>query len=331
MKNSNRRNFLKSASLLSTGVCLAGGSTLMSYSPEIMKTSKKQRVRDRFWIFTDPAGTDDHRIEKYNIRGGSRMTPAESAYWLGLSNIHFIRDQGLPAYPDAEGPRTKSSYEQYAMSFEPLKRVGWSMIGSGGKGSLTELPYILDLAAKFPNISAVYLDDFIIDVKANSEGNRVGRLALSPDELRTAKSKMRAVNENMELWVTLYTKVLNPGTPNGHDVEPALSSFIDLFDVIALWTSRVEDIIDLESNLSKLEAVASKKTKIAIGIRVWDYINGKEMPLDLMKHQCELGLKWLKEGRIHNIVFLGNTLFDFGFESVSYMKDWIAKVGDQVL
>ena len=89
--------------------------------------------------------------------------------------------------------------------------------------------------------------------------------------------------------------------------------------------------MDLEKNLSKLEAVSSKKTKIALGIRVWDYRNGKEMPLDLMKHQCELGLKWLKEGRIHNIVFLGNTLFDFGFESVSYMKKWIAKVGDQAL
>jgi len=202
------------------------------------------------------------------------------------------------------------------------------MIGSGGKGNMNELSYILDLAAKYPNISAIFLDDFIL---GNSSGSKVHTLALTPDQLRTVKSRMSAVNKNMELWVTLYTGALNPTASYGYDVEPSLSSFIGLFDVVSLWTSRSEHLIDLEKNLSKLEAVASKNTKIALGIYTWDYYIGKVISLDLMKHQCELGLKWLKEGRIHNMVFLGNTLFDLGFESVDYIKKWIAEVGDQVL
>lgn len=336
MKNkvtASRRGFLKSASLLSTGACLTAGSTLMSScSPQKPAAAAGERVRDRFWIFTNAEGTDDHRIEKYGIRGGSRMSPAESAYWLGLSNIHFIRDQNLPAYPNTELDHTKNSYEQYAISFEPLKRVGWSVIGSGGAGSMDELNYVLDLAKKYPNISAVFLDDFIIDHNSvNSNGVKVGKLALSPDQLKEVKARMAEVNKNMELWVTLYTDALNPGTPRGYGVEPDLPTFIDLFDVVSLWTWRSEEIVDIEKNLSKLEAIAKDKTKVALGIYVWDYSAGKVIPLDLMKHQCELGLKWLKEGRIHNMIFLGNTLFDFGFESVNYIKKFIAEVGDEVL
>lgn len=206
------------------------------------------------------------------------------------------------------------------------------MIGSGGVGNLGELQYILDLAKKYPNISAVFLDDFIIDHNAvNTYGVKVGRLALSPDQLKEVKSKMTAVNKDMELWLTLYTDALNPDTPRGYDVNPSLPTFINLFDVVSLWTWRSEEIVDIEKNLAKLEAITKGKTKIALGIYVWDYSAGKVIPLDLMKHQCELGLKWLKEGRIHNMIFLGNTLFDFGFESVNYIKKFIAEVGDQVL
>ena len=323
-----RRNFLKSAGLLSAGACLATNSGLISCVQNDSSASEKHRVRDRFWIFTDPAGTDDHRMKKFGVKGGSRMTPAESAYWLGVHNILFIRDQGLPAYPDMETDLLKSSYEQYAMSFEPLDRVIWSIVGSGGIGSAKELPYVLDMAKKFPNISGVFLDDFIINHSEDGKRSNIGKPALSKEELSGIRERFKEVNQKMEMWVTLYTHhIFN----EGYSIEPPLSEYIDLFDVATLWTWKSEDLPKLEENLANLEKLTKGKTKIGLGIYTWDYTTGQSITNDLMEFQCGLGLKWLKEKRIENMIFLGNTLFDMGFPSVDFIRKWIAKVGNEIL
>lgn len=51
----------------------------------------------------------------------------------------------------------------------------------------------------------------------------------------------------------------------------------------------------------------------------------------VMRHQCESGLKWLKEKRIHEMIFLSNTPLDVGLPSAQFARDWIAKVGSQRL
>jgi hypothetical protein len=50
------------------------------------------------------------------------MTPAEGAFWLGVPNLIFVRSNNLPAAPADEIGRKKSSYQQYATSFQPLDR-----------------------------------------------------------------------------------------------------------------------------------------------------------------------------------------------------------------
>ena len=90
-----------------------------------------------------------------------------------------------------------------------------------------------------------------------------------------------------------------------------------------LWTWKSDDLRDLEKNLARLEAAKPrsreaakprsreaakpKDTKIALGLYLWDYTGidekkkadptykfGKPVPLDLMVHQCSLGLKCSK-------------------------------------
>ncbi|KKK89819.1 hypothetical protein LCGC14_2729260, partial [marine sediment metagenome] len=41
------------------------------------------------------------------------------------------------------------------------------------------------------------------------------------------------------------------------------------------------------------------------------------------------GLNWLLEGRLDGMIFLGNTMGDFGFESVEWTREWIRNVGHQ--
>ncbi len=92
----------------------------------------RSTVRDHFWIFTVPAGLDNPSLELGKVHGGSRMTPAEGAFYLNIPNLLLIRSNNLPRLPDSEPGRAKTSFEQYAISFQPLHRVVWSVVGSGG-------------------------------------------------------------------------------------------------------------------------------------------------------------------------------------------------------
>jgi hypothetical protein len=55
------------------------------------------------------------------------------------------------------------------------------------------------------------------------------------------------------------------------------------------------------------------------------------MPLDLMQHQCELGLRWLRQGRIGGMIFLASCLCDLDLEAVMWTRDWLSQEGDEQL
>ena len=104
-----------------------------------------------------------------------------------------------------------------------------------------------------------------------------------------------------------------------------------LFDVLTLWTWNADELPALEENLAALEAIAPKNHRIALGMYIWDFPNRRPVPLELMKHQCELWLKWLKEKRIQELIFLANTVLDVGLPSAEFSRNWIAQVGNQAL
>jgi hypothetical protein len=291
----------------------------------------RSTVRDHLWIFTVPAGLDNPSLELGKRRGGSRMTPAEGAFYLNIPNLLLIRSNNLPRLPDREPGRARTSFQQYATSFRPLDRVVWSVVGSGGHGGMAELPYVLSLAKEFPNISGIYLDDFIIDRKKGADSRMVGRPALHPSELKSAREKLKAVGRPMDIWVTLYTHEVNPQHSAHIACDPPLAKFLDLFDVLTLWTWNANELPELETNLAALERIAPKQRRIALGIYIWDYPNSRPVPLELMRHQCELGLKWLKAGRIQEMIFLANTVLDVGLPSGEFARNWIAKVGAQTI
>ena len=90
--------------------------------------------------------------------------------------------------------------------------------------------------------------------------------------------------------------------------------------------------------------LSSSRRRIALGIYLWDYaskdpakaedntyVMGHPVPLELMEHQCGLGLKWLREGRVSDLVILGLAGIDQGIPSAPWMSDWIRKHGDEKL
>ena len=323
---SQQQRFSRRAVLGSTAMAAAGALGGSAAEP-----AERTTVRDHFWIFTVAAGLDNNSLELGGMRGGSRMTPAEGAFWLNVPNLLLIRSHEEPRLPNGEKWRAKTCFQQYAISFQPLNKVVWSVVGSGGKGSVAELYHLLPLAQEFSNIQGIYLDDFIIDRKKRADGKTVGRPALQIPELEETRQRLKSVGRPMDIWVTLYSHELLADHPRFIGCDPPLSEFLHLFDMLTLWTWNSEELPQLDAALAALEAIAPKSGRKALGMYLWDFFNGRPVPLELMQHQCETGLKWLKEGRIHEMIFLANTVLDVGLPSAEFARKWIAQVGNQTL
>lgn len=339
-------SFPRPTTVITLTACLAAllaGPAARAQPADHAPPAAAHTVRDRLWIFTVhagqnnrqtpefPAGNPVHFIDDY-APGGSRMTPAEGAFWLGVPNLLFINSNNIPPLPATEPGRKKTTFEQYAISFQPLDRVVWSVVGAGGKGGMEELGAVLPLAKQFPNICGVFLDDFVRTDK-NPDGSKTYRPAMTRDELRQAREQIQTAGRPLEVWVTLYTHEINsqrkPSKVPYKPCDPPLAGFLDQFDVLTLWTWNSDELDELEENLAALEKIAPQKARIALGLYLWDFHNKKPVPVDLMKRQCDLGLKWLKEGRISDMIFLANTVLDIGMPSAEFSREWIKKHGNE--
>ena len=320
---------------------------LLSLSPLMADAQQAvpATVRDRLWLFAVPADGPRLFYEGAGYRGGSRITPAEGAFWLGVPNLMFITQpwNQPPAMSREKAWKTVTTKEQYAISFEPLKRVQWAAVGSGGLGGLGEVPDIVTLAKSYPNLTGIFLDDFVRHEK-RADGSMVATPAMTAADLAAMHKQLDTVGRPMEVWSLIYAYEIDPQHPWFHRYEPPLVESMKHFDTIVFFTWKSEELKDLEKNLALLESVKPKNCRIALGIYLWDYTGidpakkddpaykmGKPVPLDLMEHQCSLGLKWLKEGRVSDLVILGLAGIDQGIPSAPWMRDWIKKHGDEKL
>lgn len=269
-------------------------------------------VRDRLWAWAHEAGVYNGN---WGLPGPSRITPAEGAAYLGVPNIIFIRYLGKPAPP----------FEQYAIPFRPFTRVYWSITGASGATSRQERDHVFQLASAQTNIVGVFMDDFFdLDsgkaAQAAADNATAAPAALSVAELQDIRRRLQVGERKLDLGVTLYT----------HQLTPRVRSHLDLCDVVSLWTWKAGDLKDLEANFEKLRALMPGK-RVLLGCYLWDFGTGKPMPLDRMKLQCELGLRWLKQGRVEGMIFLATNVCDLNLETVEWTRAWIARVGVEAL
>ena len=320
---------------------------ILTLSTSQAQQAEPNTVRDRLWLFGVPADGPRLFYEGAGYRGGSRITPAEGAHWLGVPNLMFITQpwNQPPAMAREKAWKTVTTKEQYAISFQSLKRVQWAAVGSGGLGGLAEVPDIVTLAKDYPNITSIYLDDFVTrPYTKRADGTTVGTPAMTEAQLKSMRTQLGKAGRPMEVWTTIYTHEFDRKHRDFKDCEPPLADQMKHFDVVVLWTAKSADLRDLEKNLALLEAIKPKNCRIALGIYLWgywdkdpakaddkSYVMGRPVPPDLMEHQCGLGLKWLKEGRVSDLVILGLAGIDQGIPSAKWMRDWIKKHGDQNL
>ncbi len=256
-----------------------------------------ETVRDRLWLFTCVAGSDNDSLEKGGFPKGSRMTPAEGAFYLDVPNLQMIRWKGLPAHP----------YDQYAEAFRPLKQTAWSIVGSGGRVDGEEIDWVVDLATRHPNVTGAYMDDFI---------RKEGEGALTPEDLQALRPRLQLADRRLDLWVVAYVRQL----------DLPIAPLLEQCDIVNLWTWNSEVLVDLEKNLDKLEKL-KPGGRVSLGCYLWDFHNQRPVTVEDMEHQCSLGLKWLQEGRIESISFLANTVMDIEADSPAWTRNWIQEAG----
>jgi hypothetical protein len=279
---------------------------------------RDKTLRDRLWIFANPVNADYNYVRKRSV-----MTPLEACVYMGIPNLLMVNQ-----YPGrnnvakfGEEGRYKAfepPYEQYAYSLKILKRVVWSIVGASGETREQERQQVLELARKTPNIVGLFMDDFFTDSKS-------GKLAsLTLDQVRDVQRQLKSSEKNLDLYVTLYTRQL----------DPVIQEYLKLIDVVTLWTWETAELANLEANLSKLEKLAPHSRKL-LGCYTSEYDRNRTpwwigMPVPLMRKQCETGLRWLKQGRIDGIILYG-TAMDLGWESVDWAREWISRIGDEKL
>jgi hypothetical protein len=194
----------------------------------------------------------------------------------------------------------------------------WSIVGASGITRDQERRDVLAMARKIPNIVGVFMDDFFTD-------NRSGKLAsLTLDQIRDVQKQLKSSSKKLDLYVVLYTRQL----------IPELRDYLNLIDVVTLWTWETAELANLEANLASLEKLAPTSRKI-LGCYTADYDPKRTpwwtaLPVPTMQRQCETGLKWLREGRIDGICIYG-TAMDLGWDSVEWARAWIQRVGETKL
>ena len=284
---------------------LAACQVAVSAAGATQEGQSLDKVRDRLWIWCHEAGSNNGL---YGLPGESRMTPAEAAFYMGLPNLIMVVYENKPKPP----------FDRLAVSFRPLKRVVWSIVGDSSSDRNNKEPDIdavTSIAAKFPNISGAMMDDFFHAKDARGAIARYGA-----DDIGRFRDRLHGGARKLDLWVVLYK----------HDLDLPVQSHVANCDVVTFWTWNASELRDLDASFKRMESVVGAKRKL-LGCYMWDFGTGKPMPLELMKLQCEKGLAWLKEGRIDGMVFLSSVICDLDIETVEWTRKWIAEVGDQPL
>jgi len=143
--------------------------------------------------------------------------------------------------------------------------------------------------------------------------------SLTPAELQAIGSH-EIRGRKLPVMAVIYTR----------QVKPRATPHIAAVDELCLWTWRPDDLDHLEANFEALERLAPDK-ELYLGCYMYDFHEGKPLSVERMKHQVELGHRWLREGRIAGMIFLATPVVDVDLEAVTWTRQWIADHGDELL
>jgi hypothetical protein len=145
--------------------------------------------------------------------------------------------------------------------------------------------------------------------------------SLTPPELAEVRRALGALERSLELGVAIYDYQLD---------VPSISQHLELVDLVILWHWSPQDLPRLPGNLERLRRLAPSK-RTMIGLYMWDFGTGGEIPLDTHRQACEQVLELLRGGAVDGIVFLAGNICDLDIPAVEWTRRWITEHGDSNL
>jgi hypothetical protein len=302
----SRRTFLAKTTAT---VAASAGSILLNRSSVFAKPVPYDRtLRDRLWMWGHDAGS---LKQGYGIGGPDDMTPGAALRYMGIPNVCMVRFTGTPLPP----------FDDYVKQFTDARRLTWSFV-DGARNYTTgqKLQQALDLARKTSNLVGLDMDDFFIgDATPQTEGGEAAA-NLTLAQVEQVRKELTFDGRRLDLSLVVYSNQL----------QPAIGRHIDLVDLVYFWTWKARDLRNLEDNFAAYQRIAPGKRTL-LGIYMWDFGEKKPIPLELMEHQCRLGLKWLNQGKIEGLIFHCTPLCGLHLEAVEWAKNWIARHGSAVI
>lgn len=261
----------------------------------------------------------DWRTGDYRTKGIAVDVSSDGDNWREVSRTELPNQPGASrtvslGAGEIRGLRVRvlGTHDRGADSAQSCGLLGLRLWDADGEVPLSDVR--LEASSSFPGHEPAAL------LPVAKGGAPPAPAALSVQDLQAIRSRLELPDRRLDLGVTLYT----------YQLTPRIRSHLDLCDVISLWTWKSEDLAELETSLKRLEAIAPGK-RILLGCYLYDFGNNRPMPLDRMKAQCAAGLRWLKEGRIEGMIFLGTNVCDLNLETVEWTRAWIAGVGGEGL
>jgi len=302
----NRRDFVKTASLLAGGGALA--PCLFARDSEAICPAYENNLQDHLWMWGHDPGVYDGPNGVYNIPLSSPMSMAEGIRSMDIPNLCVIRD----GTPDAK----------YREQFKNVKRIAWNL-SSGSNRSYHELKdYAFGLRDTMPNLTGFYLDDFFcFDNKPGFDKDSEtvpAPAALSVAEIKSLHEEMAGYQRRLDLALVLYTNQLCP----------AIKPFMRYVDVVSLWIWDGSDIRQIETNFRKYRSLAPDQPTL-LGIYMWDFGGKKELSVELMANQLDFAHELYMKGEIDGMIFHCTPLCNKKLAAVDYVRLWIAKHGKE--
>ena len=257
--------------------------------------------KENVWLWGQmPNSHHEEDNNLYNLPGVNKMTPREGAEFFGIDNVCLIVMEDKPSV---------DKFDSIAESLKDVKRVAWSVLGSGGSkrnnDGGSDLDEMLNLARKYPNIMAGVADDFM----------RPERMKVyTPEILNGYKDRLHnEIGKKLEFWNVIYT----------HEIDDNAKPYLDVFDTIKMWTWEAKDLVNLDENYKKLRGYIGEDKPLMCGCYMWDYGGHKPMPMDLMKYQLDKYYNWYEQGKIDGMIICSICIADLGLDTVEYTKNWL--------
>ncbi len=310
---SSRREFLK-YSLASTafGVSVLNQRDIFSETKKGsgLLTDYEDCLRDRLWMWGHVDSDSFNKAWGIPLTKDS-ITLAGAIDYMGIPNVCAICTVG-----------NKKFREQ----FQKVKRVTWTICPGSKQGYQAMRKPVFDLFDEMSNITGVHLDDFYLNGKPEKIQTERGEVEVAPSalsmrELSELHLELGRRKRPIELGLVFYTRQLHFGK--------SMLPSIDQTDFVSFWTWSGPDLWKMEDNFREYRRLVRTK-RTMLGVYMWDFGNKKILPLDLMKHQLDLGLRLFERGEIEGMIFHCTPLCNKGLEAVEYSKKWIEEHANAV-